>query len=234
MPGEDEELEQNYRRMINSKKITEYLSECYGYTGGMGDADAGSLLGRAYVTAYPDELDGIILSGTGALLGTEPQLLLYLQGIEKVKGSRFRPPLTDKAMFGKYGIYNTKAGRDGGGWLNRDALHTFFSSWEQDQMIPSCSANSYIRERLWIPSVADLKKYVGLSVNSFNFTVLSGEFLRTRSVDHPYGESDPCWWLDESGTSSGCAYVISGSVKTEGASVRTKNIGVRPMMWIKL
>ena len=48
IPGEDEELEQNYRRMVNSKKITEYLSECYGYTGGMGDADAGSLLGRAF------------------------------------------------------------------------------------------------------------------------------------------------------------------------------------------
>ena len=81
----------------------------------------GSLLGRAYVTAYPDELDGVVYSGTGALLGTEPQLLLYLQGIKAVKGSRFRPPVTDKAMFGEYGIYNTKAGRDGGGWLNRDA-----------------------------------------------------------------------------------------------------------------
>ena len=81
----------------------------------------GSLMGRAYVTAYPGELDGIIYSGTGALLGTESQLMLYLQGIEKVKGSRFRPPLTDKAMFGKYGLYNSKSGRDGGGWLNRDA-----------------------------------------------------------------------------------------------------------------
>ena len=47
MPGEDEELEKNYRRMVNSKKITENLSECYGYTGGMGDADAASLVGRA-------------------------------------------------------------------------------------------------------------------------------------------------------------------------------------------
>ena len=80
----------------------------------------GSLLGRAYVTSYPDELDGVIFSGTGALLGVEPQLMLYLHGIRKVKGSRFRPPLTDKAMFGKYGIYNSKSGRDGGGWLNRD------------------------------------------------------------------------------------------------------------------
>ena len=81
----------------------------------------GSLLGRAYVTQYPDELDGVIFSGTSGLLGNEPELLLYLEGLKKAKGDRFRPPLTDKAMFGKYGIYNTKAGRDGGGWLNRDA-----------------------------------------------------------------------------------------------------------------
>ncbi|WP_024858482.1 alpha/beta fold hydrolase [Ruminococcus albus] len=80
----------------------------------------GSLLGRAYATSYPDELDGVIFSGTGALLGVEPQLMLYLQGIRKVKGSRFRPPLTDMAMFGKYGIYNSKSGRDGGNWLNRN------------------------------------------------------------------------------------------------------------------
>jgi len=80
----------------------------------------GSLLGRAYVTQYPDELDGVIFSGTSGLLGTEPELLLYLEGLKKAKGDRFRPPLTDKAMFGRYGIYNTKSGRDGGGWLNRD------------------------------------------------------------------------------------------------------------------
>lgn len=47
MPGEDEELENQYRRMVNSKRITEALSECYGYTGSMGDSDASSLLGRA-------------------------------------------------------------------------------------------------------------------------------------------------------------------------------------------
>ena len=81
----------------------------------------GSLLGRAYVTAYPDDLDGVVFCGTGALLGVEPQLMLYLQGLKAVKGSRFRPPVTDKAMFGPYGIYNTKAGKGGGGWLNRDA-----------------------------------------------------------------------------------------------------------------
>jgi len=45
--GEDEELENTYRRMVNSKRITAALSECYSYTGSMGDGDAGSLIGRA-------------------------------------------------------------------------------------------------------------------------------------------------------------------------------------------
>lgn len=83
----------------------------------------GSLLGRAYVTQYPDELDGVVYSGTGALLGAEPQLLLYLGGLKKARGDRYRPPVTDKAMFGKYGLYNTKAG--GGSWLNRDLEEVF-------------------------------------------------------------------------------------------------------------
>jgi len=46
-PGEDEELEQRYRVMANSKKIQEGLSESYQYTGTDFDAGAGSALGRA-------------------------------------------------------------------------------------------------------------------------------------------------------------------------------------------
>ena len=81
----------------------------------------GSLLGRAYVTQYTDEFKGVIFSGTGAALGTEPQLLTYLSGLKAIKGGRYRPDFTNKAMFGKYGIYNTKAGcRELGSWLNRD------------------------------------------------------------------------------------------------------------------
>ena len=45
--GEDEELEKMYRKMINGKKITENLAECYQYTGGSGNADAANMLGRA-------------------------------------------------------------------------------------------------------------------------------------------------------------------------------------------
>ncbi len=59
--GEDEELESSYRRMMNSQRITQSLSECYGYTGGMGDSDAASLLGRAVravssVSEYDDQI----------------------------------------------------------------------------------------------------------------------------------------------------------------------------------
>lgn len=60
IPGEDEELEQQYRRMVNSKKITENLSESYHYTGD-GDTGAGSALSRALralrsVTMYDERL----------------------------------------------------------------------------------------------------------------------------------------------------------------------------------
>uniref|UniRef100_UPI004056F4B8 DNA repair protein RecN n=1 Tax=Acetatifactor sp. TaxID=1872090 RepID=UPI004056F4B8 len=59
--GEDEELEQRYRRMVNSKKITENLSESYHYTGD-GDIGAGISLSRALralrnVTMYDERLE---------------------------------------------------------------------------------------------------------------------------------------------------------------------------------
>ena len=47
VPGEDEELETRYRRMVNSKKIMESLGESYGYTGNDGESGAGSALSRA-------------------------------------------------------------------------------------------------------------------------------------------------------------------------------------------
>lgn len=59
--GEDEELEQQYRRMVNSKKITENLAESYQLTGSDNDG-AGSLLSRALralnsVTMYDKQLE---------------------------------------------------------------------------------------------------------------------------------------------------------------------------------
>ncbi|MCR2048458.1 DNA repair protein RecN [Acetatifactor muris] len=46
-PGEDEELEQRYRFMINGKKIMENLAESYQYTGSDFESGAGSALSRA-------------------------------------------------------------------------------------------------------------------------------------------------------------------------------------------
>lgn len=60
MPGEDEQLEQRYRVMTNSKKITENLLESYHYSGN--EEGAGSALGRALrtlmsVTQYDERLE---------------------------------------------------------------------------------------------------------------------------------------------------------------------------------
>lgn len=60
-PGEDEKLEQRYRLMTNSRKITESLSESYQLTGNEGEG-AGSALSRALrairsVAAYDPRLE---------------------------------------------------------------------------------------------------------------------------------------------------------------------------------
>lgn len=60
VPGEDEQLEQRYRVMTNSKKITENLLESYHYSGN--EEGAGSALGRALrtlmsVTQYDERLE---------------------------------------------------------------------------------------------------------------------------------------------------------------------------------
>ncbi|MBE5882810.1 MAG: DNA repair protein RecN [Lachnospiraceae bacterium] len=60
--GEDEELEQRYRLMSNSRKITEALAESYQYTGSESDAGAGNALSRAVrllrsITMYDSRLE---------------------------------------------------------------------------------------------------------------------------------------------------------------------------------
>ena len=62
IPGEDEELEQRYLVMVNSKKITESLSESYRYTGSDFESGAGGALSRALralrsVTVYDSRLE---------------------------------------------------------------------------------------------------------------------------------------------------------------------------------
>lgn len=60
-PGEDEELEKRYRRMVNGKRIVEGLAESYRYTGSDAQEGAGNSLSRALralrgVTQYDDNL----------------------------------------------------------------------------------------------------------------------------------------------------------------------------------
>ena len=62
VPGEDEALEQEYRRMINSKKIAENLAESYQYTCNESESGAGSSLSRALralrsVSSYDPRLE---------------------------------------------------------------------------------------------------------------------------------------------------------------------------------
>lgn len=62
MIGEEEQLESDYRRMVNSKKITEALAESYRYTGNDDNNGAGNSLGRALrylnsVSEYDEHLE---------------------------------------------------------------------------------------------------------------------------------------------------------------------------------
>jgi DNA repair protein RecN (Recombination protein N) len=61
-PGEDEELEKTYRRMTNSRKIAEAVSEVHrlcGYEDGAGDLTGRALREIGTVTAYDEQLAGL-------------------------------------------------------------------------------------------------------------------------------------------------------------------------------
>ena len=62
-PGEDEDLENRYRRMVNSKKIGEAIGNCYRLTGSEAEG-ASSLVGRAVrelnsAAVYDEALEGL-------------------------------------------------------------------------------------------------------------------------------------------------------------------------------
>lgn len=88
--GEDEELEQQYRLMVNSKKIAENLQESYCYTGNDSEAGAGSNLSRALrlvrnVVAYDSRLEQLEqqLSEVENLLADyNTDLVAYMDGLE--------------------------------------------------------------------------------------------------------------------------------------------------------
>lgn len=60
VPGEDEQLEKDYRRMVNGRKIMEALGNTYGLTnadGGAGDQIGRALRELASVTSYDEQLE---------------------------------------------------------------------------------------------------------------------------------------------------------------------------------
>lgn len=88
--GEDEELEQQYRRMINSRKITESLAESYQFSGSDSEGGAGSALSRALralsgVTMYDEELatlEGQLAEIDSLLADYNRDVSEYLSGME--------------------------------------------------------------------------------------------------------------------------------------------------------
>ena len=88
--GEDEELEQQYRRMTNSKKITEALNESYIYTGSESAEGAASGIGRAVrllssVAEYDKALEEMLssISEIESLLSDyNRELSAYLSDLE--------------------------------------------------------------------------------------------------------------------------------------------------------
>ena len=87
--GEDEELESDYRKLKNHKKIAEALTEVYAYTGS-DEEGAGTLLGRALrVMRTASEFDEEIVSMEGQLSEIESlvsdfnrDISSYLSGME--------------------------------------------------------------------------------------------------------------------------------------------------------
>lgn len=89
-PGEDEELELRYKRMVNSRKITESLSESYLLSGNDEEASAGYCISRALrclgnVTMYDEELqklEGQLMEIESLLSDYNHDLSRYLDDLE--------------------------------------------------------------------------------------------------------------------------------------------------------
>ena len=112
--GEDEELEERYRLMSNSQKITQALAEGYGYTSGAEGEGAGSALSRALraigsVSSYDrrlEELEGELAEVDSLLSDFNRDLAEYMSDIqfdeETFRGTEQRLDLINR-LKGKYG-----------------------------------------------------------------------------------------------------------------------------------
>lgn len=112
--GEDEELEQFYRRMSNSRKINEGLAESYRYSGTEGEGGAGAALSRSLralrtVTAYDkrlEELEAQLTEVDNLLADYNRDIAEYMQDCEFDGGefARVEERLnTINRLKGKYG-----------------------------------------------------------------------------------------------------------------------------------
>lgn len=90
----------------------------------------GSFVARAYLSRYPDLIDGIIICGTS---GSNPALSVgsaLISIIKAVKGEFYRSPFIDKLMFGNY---NSRYGQISSkfDWLTRDP--SIVTKYENDE-----------------------------------------------------------------------------------------------------
>lgn len=89
LDGEDEEVEKNYRRMVNSQKIAEQAAVTAAYLGGDG-ANASELVSRAYsalnsVTQYDEALNGMLTQLgdiDGLISDFNRELSDYMEGLD--------------------------------------------------------------------------------------------------------------------------------------------------------
>lgn len=79
----------------------------------------GSFLARAYVTKHGRGLDGAVFCGTSGGMEGIPELLVFIEMLEKVHGGKYRSRLVDKMAFGMYNSkIPDKASRYD--WISRD------------------------------------------------------------------------------------------------------------------
>lgn len=80
----------------------------------------GSFIARRYITKYADEIDGVILTGTGNFSAVELAFgKLLVNTIGLIRGNKYRSTIANAAVFGLYNI-KVKNKRTKKDWLSTD------------------------------------------------------------------------------------------------------------------
>ena len=90
----------------------------------------GSFVARAYLTRYPDSVDGIIICGTAGSNPVAGLGSMVVSIIKAIKGEHHRSPFINKLMFGNYNSRYEK-NTSGFDWLTRDP--EIISKYENDE-----------------------------------------------------------------------------------------------------